>query len=357
MANLWQRLTGTREIETRATPPVVPTRANTLVTPDTSLTLTAVYRAVQIIATPISKMPLDVFRYATGVELKIEPPLLINKPNIDDTRRNFLYETVVSLALSGNAFWLKSKAGNGAVNNLTILPADTVGVRLTETGNKVFDYNGRTYTSDTIEHLKLFPRAGQLRGTSPIESCRSDLAAVMDLRDYAANWFSSAGVPTGVLKAPTMLTGEDAAAVTAAWHAKQVNRQIGVLGMGWDYQQISLSPKDALFTEVQAQAVQSIARLFGIPARLLLTGVDGTSDTYVNLSDEVQTFYRHTLTGYTDAIGDALTNCLGRGTRAEFNFEGLFKADQAARFNMWQTALAAEFMTVDEVRTKEGLNV
>lgn len=109
MANLWQRLTGTREIETRATPPVVPTRANTLVTPDTSLTLTAVYRAVQIIATPISKMPLDVFRYATGVELKIEPPLLINKPNIDDTRRNFLYETVVSLALSGNAFGLRAK--------------------------------------------------------------------------------------------------------------------------------------------------------------------------------------------------------------------------------------------------------
>lgn len=361
MATLWQRMTGTAAnnapAETRATPPVVPTRANTLVTADTALTLTAVYRAVQIIATPISKMPLDTFRYATGLEVKIDAPLLVNRPSLNDTRRNFLYETVVSLALNGNAFWIKGKAGNGAVNDLTILPPETVAVRQTELGVKVFDYNGKTYSSDTIEHLKLFPRAGQLRGISPIEACRSDLAAVMDLRDYAANWFSSAGVPTGVLKAPTMLTGDDAAAVTAAWHTKQQNRQIGVLGMGWDYQQISLSPKDALFTEVQSQAVQSIARLFGVPARLLLTAVDGTSDTYVNLQDENQVFYRHTLTGFTDAIADALTNCLGRGTRVEFNFEGLFKADQAARFNMWQTALAAEFMTVDEVRAKEGLNV
>lgn len=360
MANLWQRLTGTGSVnapvETRATPPVVPTRANTLVTPDTALTLTSIYRAVQIIATPISKMPLDAYRYATGIEARIDPPLLVNKPTLSDTRRNFVYENVVSLALTGNAFWLKTFNGLNAVSDLTLLPSEAVGVRLDENGVKVFDYAGKTYTATQIEHLKLFPRVGQLRGVSPIEACRSDIAAVMDLRDYAAQWFSSAGVPTGVLKSNEPLNADDAAAITAAWHTKQQNRQISVLGSGWEYEQISISPKDALFTEVQAQAVQSIARLFGVPARLLLTGVDGTSDTYSNLQDEVQTFYRHTLTSYTDVIADALSNCLPRGTRTEFNFEGLFKADQAARFNMWQTAIGAGFMTVDEVRAKEGLN-
>lgn len=361
MANLWQRITGTAganaAVETRATPPVVPTRYNTLVTADTALTLTSVYRAVQIIATPISKMPVDAYRFATGLEVKIDAPLLVNKPSLSDSRRNFFYENVASLALTGNAFWLKSLGSNGQVSDLTILPSESVGVRLNEDGEKVFDYAGKTYNANRIEHLKLFPRAGQLRGVSPIEVCRSDIAAVMDLRDYAAQWFSSGGVPTGVLKSNEPLNAEDAAAITAAWHTKQQNRQISVLGSGWDYSQISVNPKDALFTEVQAQAVQSIARLFGVPARLLLTGVDGTSDTYSNLQDEVQTFYRHTLTGYTDAIADALSNCLPRGTRAEFNFEGLFKADQAARFNMWNVALGgAPFMDVAEVRAKEGLN-
>jgi phage portal protein BeeE len=93
----------------------------------------------------------------------------------------------------------------------------------------------------------------------------------------------------------------------------------------------------------------------GIPARLLLTSTPGGSDTYSNLSDENQTFYRHTLTNYTDAISDALSNCLPRGTRVEFNFESLFKADIAERYSYYKVGIDGGWLTVDEVRTKEGL--
>lgn len=359
MASLWQRLTGAPVQEARAAQPTIPTRLATSVTPDTSLTLTAVYRAVQIIATPVSKMNIDSFRYATGIEAKIENPLLVNRPNLDDTRRDFLFQTVVSLALEGNAFWYKQYGTNGQVNNLTILPASAVSVTQdSTTSRKTFNYEGKTYTSYEIEHLRLFPRAGYLRGISPIESCSADLAAALDLRDYAKNWFSSAGVPTGILKTGQMVNQADAELITSNWHNKQQNRQIAVLGSGFEFQEIQVDPAKAQFTEQQAQATQQVARLFGVPARLLLTGVDGTSDTYTNLSDEVQTFYRHTIMAYTDAIADALSNCLPRGTRTEFNFESLFRADQQNRFQMWNTALAGEaFMTVEEVRNKEGLNV
>lgn len=359
MASLWQRLTGAPVQQTRAAQPTIPTRLATSVTPDSSLTLTAVYRAVQIIATPVSKMNIDTFRYATGLEAKIENPLLVNRPNLDDTRRDFLFQTVVSLALEGNAFWYKQYGSNGQVNNLTILPASAVSVSQdSTTARKTYNYEGKTYTSNEIEHLRLFPRAGYLRGISPIESCSADLAAALDLRDYAKNWFSSAGVPTGILKTGQMVNQADAELITTNWHNKQQNRQIAVLGSGFEFQEIQVDPAKAQFTEQQAQAVQQIARLFGVPARLLLTGIDGTSDTYSNLSDENQVFYRHTLMAYTDAISDALSNCLPRGTRSEFNFESLFRADQASRFNMWNTALAGEaFMTVEEVRNKEGLNV
>jgi phage portal protein BeeE len=60
---------------------------------------------------------------------------------------------------------------------------------------------------------------------------------------------------------------------------------------------------------------------------------------------------------YTDSITDALSNCLPRGTRIEFDFEHLFKADVAARYNYYKTGIDAGFLEVDEVRTKEGLNV
>lgn len=358
MASIWQRLTGAPQ-EARAAQPTIPSRVATAATPDNSLTLTAVYRAVQIIANPVSKADVQTFRYATGIgDQRIENPLFINRPSLDESRRETLFSTVVSLALEGNAFWLKSFGTNGQVNSITVLPASSVSINQDpNTGRKFFEYQGKTYTSAQIEHLRLFPRAGYLRGISPIESCSADLAAALDLRDYASNWFSSAGIPTGVLKSNRPLSKEQADEMTANWHNKQQNKQTAVLGSGDTYDIVELSPKDALFTEVQAQAVQQVARLFGIPARLLLTGIDGTSDTYSNLTDENQVFYRHTLMAYTDAIGDALSNCLPRGTRAQFSFATLFAADQASRFAMWNTALAGEaFMTVEEVRKEEGLN-
>ena len=358
MASLWQRLTG--RTETRAAQPTIPSRTATYVNADSALTLSAVYRAVSVLGTSVAGLRLESFRYATDMEVKIPNPVLVNNPSLEDTRRDFLFQTVVSLALDGNAFWLKTLDSRGGTNNLTILAPNAVGVRLDGvdgvSGRKVFDYMGKTYYEDRIQHLKLFSRPGVLRGVSPVQSASRDVASILDLRDFAANWFGSAGVPTGVLKTNLNISKDDAEAMTAVWHNKQQNRQIAVLGSGFEYQAVALSPRDALFTEVQSQAVQQVARLFGIPARMLLTGVDGTSDTYTNMAEEMSIFYRTTLMNYLDAIADALSACLPRGTRTAFAFEDLFRADPANRYLMWQTAIAAGFMTTDEVRMKEGLN-
>jgi HK97 family phage portal protein len=362
MATFLDRLLGRKEV--RAAQPTIPTRQASVVTPSSALSLTAVYRAIQIIATPISKMTINTYRFATGIELKIENPVLVNNPSLDQNRRDFLFQTVTDLALEGNSYWLKNYGSNGQVNNLTILPASAVSPSYpkmkdgtTDYSTIVYDYLGKRYTKNEIEHLRIFSRAGILKGISPVESCRKDISAAIDLRDYAGNWFTSAGVPTGILKTNTMINKAEADEVTANWHNKQQNRQVAVLGNGFDYQQIALSPRDALFTEIQDQQVQAIARLFGIPPRLLLTSVPGSSDTYQNLADEQFVFFRHTLMAYSDAITDGLSNCLPRGTRVEFDFEHLFKADVASRYNYYQTAIAAGILTAQEVRTKEGLDV
>ena len=360
MATLWQRIINAPS-EKRAAQPTIPTRAETSVTADTALTLTAVYRAVQIIATPISKMPIETYRYATGMDFRVENPVLVNKPDINSNRRNFLYETVTSLSLEGNAFWHKSFGSNGQVNNLTLLSASAVSVAYVNdqdlSKGVYYSYQGIRYGANEMEHLKLFAKTGTLRGVSPIESCRKDIAAALDLRDYAKNWFNQAGVPTGILKTGQQVNKEQADTVTNNWHNKQQNRQIAVLGNGFDYQAISLSPREALFTDTVEQSTVNIARLFGIPSRLLLSTVPGGSDTYSNLQDENAVFYRHTLMGYTDAITDALSNCLPRGTRVEFDYQHLFRADVATRYNYYSTAIAAGILTAEEVREREGLDV
>lgn len=341
--------------------PTIPPRASSVATAETALTLTAVWRSVQILATSVSNLGIQTKKYATGMEMNIDSPLLVNKPAINYTRQQFLYATVSELALTGNAFWLKSTNASGAVTAVTLLPSAGLNVTLSNGDDinspRIYSYSNTNYSEAQIEHLQLFPRAGWLKAPSPINVCSQDIVAALELRDFQSNWFSSSGVPTGILKRNGEVNAADANEMRARWQEMQATRQLAVLGNGFEYQTISDSPADMLFTEISKQSVQQIARLFGIPARKLVTGVDGTSDTYSNLTDEEHAFYRETLMAYTRPIQDALSNCLPRGTRVEFLWEDLFQADKASRINMWKTAIDAGIVTAEYAATKEGFSL
>ena len=125
MASFVDRLLG-REKREATTSLVVPTRSSVVGTPDEALTLTPVYRALSIIATPVSKMKLETYRFAGGVEQKIENPLFVNSPSLLLSRRELLAQTCNDLSLWGNAYWLKSFDTQGRINSVEILPAADV---------------------------------------------------------------------------------------------------------------------------------------------------------------------------------------------------------------------------------------
>ena len=187
MASIWQRIFNTPEV--RAVTPVIPSRSTTLATPETALTLTAVWRSVQILATTTSNLGIQTKRYATGMEMIIENPAFVNNPSLREKRREFIYSTTTDLALYGNAFWYKSYDSAGRVNDVVQLPSSSVMVRyLNDSLNspKVFDYMGKSYNNNEIEHLQLFPKVGSLKSPSPIETCSKDIVGALDLRDYQA---------------------------------------------------------------------------------------------------------------------------------------------------------------------------
>lgn len=359
MANIWQRLLkGSQEQEQRAATPYIPARNASVATPETALSLTSVFRCMEIIATPISSMEIQTYRYLNGSEEKIPNPLLVNNPSLTENRRSFIYSTVTELGLTGEAFWIKTFNQRNEVVNLTLVPSNAVSVRVDNlnTNRVIYGYMGRDYGQGEVEQLRLFTRAGQLRGLSPIATCAPDIQAALDLRLYAQTWFTDSGVPTGILKTNAEISAADADTIRARWHGAQKTRQIAVLGNNVDYQTTALNPSDALFDKQQMIATQQIARLFGVPARLLLTGVDGTSDTYSNLQDEQQVFWRHTLMNYTDAIADALSNCLPRGTAVRFDFEGLFRADVKSRYEYYKLGVDGGWLTPEYIAKKEGIS-
>lgn len=338
---------------TGMTAPARETAARPVTTGD-AFSISMVYRSIQIHAISAKQLSLDAERDGKLVK---RAPALIRRPDLGVSRSAFIEQSVVSLACTGNAYWRKTTDSAGQVQNVEVLnPLDCEPVA--DSAGKLvgYSYKGSKLKPSEVQHLSLLRVPGSLKGLGPIQAAQVELRGALDLRDYSANWFEDSGVPNGVLKSDQHLTAETAKQAKAQWNESQGARKgVAVLGAGLAYQQIFLSPADAQFLESQQFTVTQIARLFGVPASLMLASIEGSTQTYANVEQDWLGYIRFSLMSYLVEIEDALTELLPRGTSAKFNVEALLRSDTTTRYNAHKVALEAGFMTVAEVREIENL--
>lgn len=340
-----------------ATPAAVmpPPRAEaaSTTTPTDALTLDAVFRSLQVLQTSALQLTMDVWR---GTE-RLEPtPSLAARPDVFDHAGAFWAGAVASLATRGNAYWLKHRGVGGTVINLEQLdPLDVLTYRDSRTGRVIHSHAGHDYTARDVEHLKFLRIPGQLTGLGPIQACQRTLRGALDVASYGSEWFRTSEVPSGILSTDQTLTPAQAAEWKAQWRAQRQAHDTAVLGSGLTYQHLNLKPSEVQWLESQRFNLTGIARLFGIPSRMLLVGVEGSSDTYANAEREDIAFVRYTLMAYLREIELAISSILPRGQTARFNVDALLRTDTKTRYEAHAIALRANFLTVNEVRAIEGL--
>ena len=341
-------------MEERSSSIVPPPRSATSgVTTGDALSMASVYRAISILSTAIKQVGVHIYRDDEKLE---STPLWIKQPDDKITRAEFMARTVNSIALAGNCFWLVSRNGRGETVKLEVLNPFDMLIQSDDYGNLLgYTYRGTIeYSIADIQHLKALTVPGNLYGLGPIQSCQPELAAIKDTRDYASTWFDKSGVPSGILKSDQMLSPDAAKAAKDSWNALGAGGLV-VLGNGLTYMPTYMNPRDSQFLENQAFGVQQIARLFGIPANMMLASVDGNSMTYTNIEQEQIAFTRYTLSQYYVEIEAAMSSLLPRGTEARMNIDALLRSDTLSRYQAHQIALAAGFKTLDEVRRDEKM--
>jgi len=324
----------------------------------------SVYRALQIITGSASQLSLTVERAGqtlTGADV----PAIIRRPNIDMSRSEFITQLVTSLATTGNAYIYREGGPTIAQTlNLVPLPPHYVTPWRDDTGQTRYNYDGHTYGPDRIQHLRLITLPGHLMGIGPIQAAQATMSGTAAMRTYSASWWNT-GQPSGILTTDTPLNSEDARRYRNAWNLLDETGQpqphqdnpsrVRVLGKGLKYEPLLISPKDSLWLEAQAYDTLEIARVFGVPASLMLTTPDGGSMTYANVEQEWLGFVRFTLMAYLRAIEEALTDYTVRGQTVRFNVEALLRTDTASRYTAHAQAIAAGFLTINEVRAIEHL--
>ena len=175
------------------------------------LNMSVVFRGVQILQTAVSGLPVRQLRHGMAVE----PARIVERPDPDTWRADFISETVMGLALNGNAFWLRLKGVDGSTIGLRNLPPALVSVSDARgdiaNPDKRYWYMGREYTSNDIIHLRFLKVPGRLRGMGPIEAAREEIEGAI-----------AEGVELQTLKAPAAIDVDEAGQVKGLYVTPQM---------------------------------------------------------------------------------------------------------------------------------------
>lgn len=319
------------------------------------LTLSTVFRGVQILQTAISSLPVDEVK--AGVRTPATAQLIV-QPDATRSRSDFVSDIVASLALDGNAF-VRLIGLNGQIVSCEVLPPELVTVSMVNNDPAAprlrYSYLGRDYTSEQIAHMKFLNVPGRLRGMGPISAARSEIKAAQAAKDCKAKYYHDSSNIKAYLHSTQQITQQEAEAAKKAWEKPGDPNGVKVLGSGFDYVTPSLKAEDLMFLAAQKFDTTQIARLLGIPASIMLATVEGSNLTYSNIEQSWIEFADYTLAAYTKEIEELFNRLLPRGRTAKFNWDSSRRTDMSERLNAYKTAIEAGLYTVNEVRAREGL--
>ena len=325
-----------------------------------ALGISTVYSAISLIADSIALLPVKTLRYDGQKTIFTEKPKFLEKPNVslDLTMFSLLHQTITSMAMHGNAFILVDKDRQGRPIQLTPVHPEKVKVEM-QNSQKVYmlqttkgNYD-RKITSNNMLHFVWYAYPGQLVGVSPLRTNSNTYGLALAMERHIAQFYGQGGTPSSVLETDRDLTAEQANILKETWinnHNK--NRKPAVLTGGLKWKAISDAAGNELIA-ARDQIVHEIARVFRIPAHLLLSK-DG-SNVYSNIESNGLAFIRHTLLAWIRRIEDGLTTLLPGKQFVKLDTDEYARGDQLSRVRAFQVAVSSGIMTPNEARAKMDL--
>jgi HK97 family phage portal protein len=341
------------------------TGAGVQVTPRTALGIPAVLRAVTLLSGAVAALPLKVYRKTEdGREPATENQvykLLHQAPNPLATPFIFKELIMNHLLLNGNFFafidWRHGKP-------TALWPLDPAAVTVDQdkvTGAVTYRVNTtrgqQELAPEEVLHVIGITLDG-VKGISPITLARESIGGAIAELKHGQSFFKNGANLSGVLQHPGHLGPEAAETLRQSWRDKYSGSgnagKVAVLEEGMEFKPVALSNKDSQWLESRQVSVLDVARIFGVPPALLghLEKASYSSQDAQNLE-----FLTHSLRPWLSRIEQACNRSLmtHNNLYCEFTTGDLLRTTLDRRYEAYRTALAAGFMSVNEVRQLENL--
>jgi HK97 family phage portal protein len=331
-----------------------------------ALGLSAMWRAVNLIAGTLGTLPMRTLR-DTGDGMRQRMSSFLDNPGGQYGPTPFEWkETAVAYALlHGDCFMRHIFGGAGQIMALELVHPLLVSVEAApdRPGGKLF----KTYTENgeqveydalTMTHVPALTMDG-LRGLGLIQIARNSLGTAIAGDRSAARQFSNGGMIAGMISPDEDVEPDEVDTIKSEIESKVLGWEnaggIPVVNRKIKFTPWMMTAKDAQFLESRAFSVQEVARWTGVPATLLMDpGAVSTWGTGVEI--QFRGLGRFTLHGWAVRFEQRLSRLLPNPRFVEFDFAGLERPtpEQEIELLMKQTG-GKPILTVNEARAIRNL--
>ncbi len=345
------------------------------VTPDNALRITAVYRAVTLLAQTYASLPLGVYKLLPngGSVLDINHPLqyiLTKKPNAWQTSFEWREMQGAHFALRGRCYSEIISTGGKAISALVPLHPDHVHPFRAPDGKLAFEYSPLDGPTRIILQDEMCFQHGLTVGEdgitplSPIAAAgREAIGNAMATQEHSGRLFANGTRLGGLLKMPGHLADDTRRkGLLDGWNrafgGTKNTGKTALLEDGLEWQALGMTSEDAQVLETMQFSITDIARIFGVPPHLL---AELSRATFGNIEEQGIEFVTHTIRPGAVRREEALERDLLYGRDAvtrciKFDLDGLMRGNMAARAAYNASGLQNGYISRNEVRIDEGRN-
>jgi len=340
------------------------------ITPEISLTVSAVLAAFTILSEDLSSLPLILYERRGRNKFRAYNSmyyrLMHDQPNPEHTSMVFREFIEGHMLGWGNFFGQPIFDKAGDVAEIWPLRPDRMTVKRFN-GERMYIYQtsdgkSRVFLPEEILHIPAFGFDG-LVGYSRIALARNTIGLTISIDKYGSKFFSNGAQPGIMYKHTSELSD------TAYEHLKEsLDQRTGVenshkpiiLEDGLSIEKLGIPNDDAQFLETRKFQVAEIARIFRVPPHMI-GDVTGSTSWGTGIDSQEQGYVNHTLRPWAKRIEEHLnTRLLLKQDQGTFYYEhlmeGLLKGDIQTRFQAYIGAINTGFISRNEARERENLN-
>jgi HK97 family phage portal protein len=345
------------------------TKAGLRINEVNSLNISAIYAAVNIIASTIASIPKGIFRRLKtgGTEKAVDHPLydkLRNKPNSTNlTSWQWIFTSIAHKYLWGNWYTYIDTASYQNREFIPLLPDRTW--RDPKNSDKYItrqDKKELVIPANQMLHIPHF----SLNGTSSkgvIHFARESLGLTMALDQFAASYFGHGTHVGGIARLQKALDPEDKKRLKADFNEKYqgLGKLFNTLFLPpviTDYKQEEVDPEKSQALESRQFSVVEVARWMNLPPHVLR---ELSRATFSNIEHQGIELVVYSFLPLTTQIEQAMNIVFfddeeRKDHFIKFELKGLLRGDIAARTEFYKTMLDRGVYNADMVLALEDLN-